>query len=298
METKVTREMMNQAGDHLVIATGLNGFVRAVAVRSTEMVRELVRVHDLSPIAAIAAGRLATGTQLLASDLKNKTDSISVSLKGDGPLGGMLMASDASTYVRGYVLEPHVTAEPSDQRSAVANAVGEGNLTVVRGVGLKQPWSGTVDLVSGEIAEDLTFYLAASEQIPSVMSLGVRLSESGVEAAGGLLIQMMPGADEDTVTYVEERAAGFPSMSFLLEEGFTPAELIDLFLGDPDVRYLDSRPTGFRCTCSRERMWRNLATLGPSDLNELIDDPRGIELECQFCNQTYHFTQEEMRKLR
>ena len=181
-------------------------------------------------MAAIAAGRLAAGTQLLLSDLENETDSLTVSVKGDGPLGGILMAGDASGYVRGYVHHPRVEAEPDATRSAVARAVGAGNLTVVRSTGLKEPWSGTVKLVSGEIAEDLTYYLAVSEQIPSLVSLGVQISATGVAAAGGLLVQLMPGATEKTISYLEQRAGGGFPHDLLLEEGFTPAQIIDLFL--------------------------------------------------------------------
>lgn len=293
-----TRDEMYLPGDHLVIATALQGQVRAVAVRSTQTVQTLTRIHDLSPLAAIAAGRLAAGTQLLLSDLKNETDSLTVSVKGDGPLGGILMAGDASGYVRGYVHHPRVEAEPDATRSAVARAVGAGNLTVVRSTGLKEPWSGTVKLVSGEIAEDLTYYLAVSEQIPSLVSLGVQISATGVAAAGGLLVQLMPGATEKTISYLEQRAGGgFPPMTFLLEEGFTPAQIIDLFLGDPQVRYLEKRPVGFRCTCSRRRMERNLLTLSRTELEELAADPQGIRLDCHFCNRSYHFDQDEVRAL-
>lgn len=292
-----SRDEMKQDGDHLVVATALDDFVRAVAVRSTETVRDLAEIHGLSPLATVAAGRLAAGTQLLASDLKNDTDALTVSIKCDGPLGGILMAGGNSGYIRGYVTNPQAYAEATAEKSAVAAAVGEGTLTVVRSIGMKQPWSGTIELINGEIAEDLTYYLAASEQIPGVMSLGVQVTEEGVRHAGGLLVELLPGAPEQTVSYLERRAAGFPAISFLLEEGFTPAEIIDLFIGDPQTKYLELRPAGFRCTCSKERMKRNLLTLGRNDLQELAEDPEGIHLECHFCLNQYHFPQSEVESL-
>ncbi|HHX37938.1 MAG TPA: Hsp33 family molecular chaperone HslO, partial [Clostridiaceae bacterium] len=154
-----------------------------------------------------------------------------------------------------------------------------------------------VDLISGEIAEDLAYYLAASEQIPSVLAAGVLISETGVDCAGGLLVQLLPGYTEEDVEYIERRAAGFPDVTFWLQQGFTAAQLLDLFFGDKNLKYLEQRPIGFRCHCSRQRMQRNLLAIGRADLTELAEDPNGINLECHFCNSHYHFKQEEVQAL-
>lgn len=289
---------LTDPNDHLVIATARNGSVRLVAVRSTQTVEALRSAHDLSPAATIALGRLAVCAQLMASDLKNENDVMSISYRCEGALGGMVMVSDSHSRVRGYAAVPQVELQPDEEgRVAIRNIIGEGALTVIKDLGLREPYSGTVDLVSGEVAADLTYYLAVSEQIPSVMAAGVLLNEDGVEVAGGILVQMMPGATKEDVDIVEARAAGYPEVSFLLSEGFTPAQLLDLFMGDPAIKYLDARPVSFHCTCSRERMARNLITLGSADRAELMEDPKGIDLECHFCNATYHFDQDELKEL-
>lgn len=284
--------------DHLVIATARGGRVRGAAVRSTETVTELMRRHDLSPVSTIALGRLAVCTQLMAAGLKNPTDVMSVTLRCDGPLRGMVMVSDARSRVRGYAMEPHAVLVPgADGKIHFREAVQSGSLTVVKDLGLKKPYSGTVALVSGEIAEDLTAYLAISEQVPSVLAAGVLLGGTGVRLAGGLLVQLMPDATEADIDYIERRAAGFPDISFLLSEGFTPAECLDLFWGDPALNYLDCRPVGFHCNCSRPRMLRNLLAIGRADLAELAEDPNGVELVCHFCGTSYAFDQAAVRDL-
>lgn len=283
-------------GDHLVRAIALKGQVRAVAVQGTEMVQELTKRHDLSPITAAALGRLSMGAQLLSVDLDDD-ESMTVIVRGDGPIGTMTAVSDSAGYVRSLITNPVVEATyHSPGKLNVGAAVGSGTLTVIREIKNKQPQTGVVELISGEIAEDLTFYLASSAQIPSIVALGVRVSGKVSEAAG-LLIQLLPGATEETISYLEARAAGFPDISYLMAEGFNAAQLIDLFLGDPELEYLGAYPTGFRCTCSVENMQRALVTLGVEDLHELAQDGGGIHITCDFCRTPYHFTQEEMQGL-
>lgn len=286
-------------GDHLVRATAREGRIRLLALRAEDTVRELVRLHDLSPMAAAAAGRLAMGAQLLSADLKNKKDSLTVIIRCSGPLRGMTMICDAAGRVRGTVIEPHPdTTEHYPGKLAVSQAVGEGQLTVIKDLGLREPYGGTVPLLSGEIAEDLAAYLLQSEQVPSVLALGVKMDREGITQAGGLLVQLMPGASEADLSYIESRArGGFPEVTFLLEEGFSPAQILDLFLGDPEMEYLDSYPICYHCPCSRERMKRNLLTLGEKDLHEIAEAENGAELCCHFCNEKYHFTREEIQEL-
>ena len=285
-------------GDHLVRATALNGQVRLAAVRSSDTVRRARDIHDLSPLSAAALGRFRTGLQLMAADLKNKDDQITGIIRSDGPLKGMTAVASADRTVRGFVLRPDLP----DYRNAkgkfdLARAVGNGVLTVIKAQAGARPYSGSVPLISGEIAEDLTYYLATSEQIPTIMGLGVLCDPEGVRHAGGYLIQTLPGAGEDVLDYLEKRAAGFPDLTFLLNEGFSPAQILDLFAGDPAIQYLATEKTAYGCPCSRERMAAALMTLSPEDLAELEADENGAELCCDFCRSRYHFSSAELSEM-
>lgn len=285
-------------GDYIVRAAAYNGAVRAFACRTVDTCREAVRLHDLSPVAAAALGRLMSGVLMLAQDLKRSDHSISAVVSSNGPIQGMTVVADGDATVRGLVQQPHV--ETSYQRPGkldVSAAVGEGTLTMIRDLGLKEPYIGRVRLVSGEIAEDLTYYLAVSEQIPSAVSLGIRMDQNGILQAGGLMVQLMPDASDEIAEHLEKRVSGFPEISYLMEEGFNPHQLLDLLLGDPDIQYLAVTPCSYACHCSRDRMLRNLAAMGRQDLEELASDPIGINIECHFCNQHYHFDQKDISDL-
>ncbi len=285
--------------DYIVTATALSGKVRALAIRSTNLVREALRIHKTSPVATAALGRFLTGTLFLADTLKGEGDSLTVNIRSDGPLQGMTAVADSHGNVRGYCLEPVVeTTYHRPGKLNVGAAVGSGKLTVVKDFGLKEPYVGQVELVSGEIAEDFTYYLASSEQTPSIVSLGVGIDANGVTCAGGFMVQLLPGADEETISYLENRVSGgFPDVTFLLSEGMNPEKILDMFLGDKDICFLDGRKVAYKCNCSRERMERNLMAIGKKDLTELSQDPKGIDLECHFCDQRYHFSQEDVKAL-
>ncbi len=287
------------SADYIVTATAFAGQVRAVAARTTLVAKEALRIHQTSPVATAALGRFLTGSLLLAENLKNPQDTQTVSLKCQGPLKGMMAVCDAQGRVRGYCNEPVV--ENTFHRPGkldVGTAVGSGVLTVIRDLGLKEPYVGTVELISGEIAEDFTYYLAVSEQIPSLMSLGVLVDRDGVLCSGGFLIQVLPGASDATVSYLEQRAeGGFPDITYLLQENLRPEEILDMFLGDPEITFLKGRQVSYACNCSRDRMEQNLLTLGREDLKELAEDQKGIDLECHFCDTIYHFNQEQVQKL-
>ena len=285
--------------DYMVTATALGGKVRALAIRSTNLVKEALRVHKTSPVATAALGRFLTGTLFLAETLKGEGDSLTVNIRSDGPLQGMTAVADSKGNVRGYCLEPVVeTTYHRPGKLNVGAAVGSGKLTVVKDFGLKEPYVGQVELVSGEIAEDFTYYLASSEQTPSIVSLGVGIDSNGVTCAGGFMVQLLPGADEETIEYLEKRVGGgFPDVTFLLSEGMNPEKILDMFLGDKDICFLQGRPVSYRCNCSRERMERNLMAIGKKDLTELAEDPNGIDLECHFCDQRYHFDQKDVKAL-
>lgn len=291
-------ESLKQERDHMVVGTAWNGQVRLISMQTTELVEEARRLHDLSPVSAIALGRLMTSTLMLASDLKTEGDTLSVQLRCDGPIGGMTVVAEENGTIRADIVNPHAQLiVEDDKKPELKQAVGEGSLTVIRDLGLKEPYVGSVELFSGEIGEDIAYYLATSEQIRSVVAVGVKLDRNGVRHAGGLLVQLLPGAGKEVEDYIEVRASGFPEISYWLEEGFTPAQLQDLFMGDPELQYLGVKPLSYECNCSRERMEKNLLTLGREDWAELLEDPNGIELVCHFCRTEYHFSPEELEQL-
>ena len=282
--------------DHIVRAEGLGGLVKCLCV-STKTVCETARVmHQMSPAATAALGRFMTGSILISESMKNPGDTQTTIIRGDGPMEGMTCVTDFGFKVRAYPMEPVVPTEyHKPGKINVGAAVGKGSLTVVRDIGLKEPYVGVSELVSGEIAEDFAYYLAKSEQTKSIVSLGVLLEKGEVSHAGGLMVQLLPGAGEDEISYLEKRAAGFPEISFLFSEGFTPAQIIDLFMGDPDLKYLDGKEVEFKCNCSRERMLSGLAALGKKDLEEITKDGKPIETVCRFCNSKYVFQPDELK---
>lgn len=284
--------------DYIVRATALDHSVRAFACRTTMTCQEATRMHNLSPSSATALGRMMSGLLMMAHDLKGENESISAIIKSDGPIGGMTVVATGQGTVRGFVNQPVVdTVYQKPGKLDIGTSVGKGTLRVIRDSGMKEPYMGQVDLLSGEIAEDLAGYLYQSEQIPTVLSLGVLLDRDGIQHAGGLMVQLMPDAGDDIAAYLESRAAGFPELSFLLQEGFNPQQLIDLFIGDQHIVYHSLQTCRYACTCSRERMTRSLVALGRDELKDLATDPQGIELTCHFCNKKYHFPQAGLQDL-
>ena len=283
--------------DHIVRAEGLGGLVKCLCVRTTA-VCETARVkHQMSPAATAALGRFMTGSLLISESMKNEKDTQTTIIRGDGPMEGMTCVTDFGFKVRAYPIEAVIPTEyHKPGKINVGAAVGKGSLTVVRDVGLKEPYVGVSELVSGEIAEDFAYYLAKSEQTKSIVSLGVLLEEGRVSEAGGLMVQLLPGAGDNEIDYLEQRVSGFPEISFLFKEGFTPAQIIDLFMGDPDLVYLDGQEVEFKCNCSRERMLSGLAALGKSDIEEITKDGKPIETVCRFCNSKYVFEPSELKK--
>ncbi len=297
-ETENNNTQLNE--DILVRATAFNGKVAAVSLRHTNTCKELTKIHDLSPVACVALGRLCGGALLMSTDLKSQNSKLSITTKSDGELNGMVAACGYDSMVRGYSSNPRVaTVYKADGKLDIGKAVGKGTLTVIKDLGLKEPYIGKTELLTGEIAEDLAAYFMFSEQIPTVISLGVKLDKNGVSCAGGLMVRLLPNANggEEILSYIEQRALGFPDITWLYEEGFTPHQIIDLFMGDPDVKYLDVKECGYRCTCSSERMSANLITLGKSELEDMSQIPEGINLECHFCNSNYHFSKDDLKKI-
>lgn len=291
---------LDETLDHLVRAVALHGHVKAVAIRSTAAVEKARELHNTTHAATAALGRFITGSLLIAESMKNDTDTQTTIIRADGPIGGMTCVCDSKGNARAYPYESNVeTTYLRPGKINVGAAVGKnGSLTVIRDVGLKEPYSGSVELISGEIAEDFTYYLASSEQTPSIVALGVQIKDGHVINAGGMMIQMMPGFTDEDLDYVEKRAnGGFPEITFLMEEGFSPAKILDLFLGDPEITYLNGYPVQFSCPCSKERMADGLAAVGRAELSQMINDNKDIETVCHFCGTKYTFTPSELQKI-
>ena len=285
--------------DHIVKAIALKGHVKATAIRSTKTVQRMFEVHNTSAAATAALGRFITGSLLIAENMKNEDDTQTTTIKCDGPIHGMTCVCDSHGNVRAYPVENDVpTTYYYPGKINVSEAVGKGSLTVIRDIGLRDPFVGTVELVSGEIAEDFTYYLAASEQTPSVVALGVLLKDGHVEHAGGFMVQLMPGHTEEDIEYIEKRVnGGFPEVTFLMEEGLSPAKMLDMFIGDPEITFMSGYPVSYKCNCSKERMTRGIAALGRTEVKGLAQDKEGITTECHFCNSKYHFSPEDLEKI-
>ncbi len=264
--------------------------VRAMAAVTTTAVELARRRHKTSPTATAALGRVLTGASLLGVALK-RGQTVMVRIQGDGPLGGVLAMSDAVGTVRGYVANPDVHL-PLTARGKldVGGAVGRGTLQVTLDLGLRVPYHGSVPLISGEIAEDLASYLVVSHQIPSVVALGVLVAPSErVMAAGGLIVQVMPGADERVVAYLEERAQVLPAVTSMISTGHTPEEMVDAVLGTIASRVVEQGPVRFRCRCSRRKVQQVLISLGDAELREILAEQGQVEVTCNFCNARYVF---------
>ena len=285
--------------DRIVIGLAANASVRILVARTTQLVERARNIHGLYPVPCAALGRLLTGAALMASTLKNPTDALTLQIRSNGPIGGLIAVSDADSFVRGYTNVPDVELPLNAiGKLDVGGAVGEGTLHVIKDLGMRDPYVGTVPLVSGEIAEDLTWYHATSEQTPTVMTLGVLVAPDGhVLHAGGLMLQLMPNADESLIERLEAIVQEMPPMTTMLSHGETPEAILMNRFAELETRLLDVRPTGYRCTCSRERMERNLISLGRKELDELGEDVDGIELTCHFCEKKYKFSPESVRNL-
>jgi len=287
-------------GDHIVRAVAANGGIRAFAAVTTETVQKAHELHKTSPVATAALGRTLTAAAMMSRMFKNEKDTLTIQIKGEGPLGGIVAVSDYNSNVRGYVHNPSVYL-PLNQAGKldVAAAVGKkGYINVVKDLGLKEPYVGHVELVSGEIGEDMAYYFASSEQVPTALALGVLIApDESVITAGGYLIQLMPDVDESVVEYLEEKILMADSISYMLSEGLKPAAILDKLLGEKDLQITDTVPCNYVCSCSRERMERNLIALGKKELEAMAEEQHGAELQCHFCNNRYYFTEDELRSL-
>lgn len=279
-----------------LIARASGGGVRAFAAITTNLVDEAQRRHSLNPIATAALGRTMTAAILLAANLKTE-ETITIRIKGDGPLDQVVADARSDGTVRGYVNNPQIDLPLCNGKLAVGQAIGKGFIHVTRFTGLKDPFTGSVPLVSGEIAEDVTNYLLVSEQIPSSVALGVLVETNlSVGAAGGFMVQAMPGASDEVLQQLENNIAAMPPVSQLIKEGANAAKIVELLFAGIDYTYLEESPLGFACSCNRERVEKILISLGNDELNHLAAEGQA-ELTCHFCSQKYQFSQQEIQAL-
>ncbi len=287
-------------GDYIVRAMGAQGQIRAFAATTRDMVEKARQAHNTSPVATAALGRLLTAGAMMGCMMKSRQDVLTLQIRGDGPLGGITVTADAMARVKGYVHEPSVLLHANQQgKLDVAGAVGHGYLRVIKDMGLKEPYVGEVDLQTGEIAEDLTYYFATSEQVPSSVGLGVLMSrDNTVKQAGGFILQLMPFAEERIVDELESNLRQVRSVTSLLEMGYSPEKILEKLLGELGVETTDRIPTSFCCNCTKDRVSKALISVGKKDLQEMIDDGKEIEVNCQFCGKHYQFTVEELKDLK
>lgn len=286
--------------DYLVRAVTEDGAFRMLAVNGSKIVQTAQQAHDTWPASSAALGRTLIGTLLLSSALLKDDEKLTLRLLGDGPVGGIVADGNAQGEVKGYIQNPHVNLPLNvlgkiDVRRAVGT---NGMVSVTKDLGLKQPFTGQVPITSGEIAEDLTYYLAKSEQIPSAMGLSVFVNQdNSIDVAGGFLIQTLPDATDDQLTRLEERLKEMPLVSNLLREGQTPEQILQTIFGDEPIKFLGQSPVAFKCDCSKERFSKALATLPQHELQAMIDEGHEIDTACKFCNTHYQFSVADLQKL-
>ena len=285
--------------DYIIRATAANDQIRAFAAVTTEMVETAREHHNTSPVATAALGRLLTAGAMMGSMMKGEKDVLTLQIKAGGPLQGITVTADSQGNVKGHVGNPDVCIPANSKgKLDVAGAVGPGFLTVIKDMGLKEPYSGQVMLQTCEIAEDLTYYFATSEQVPSAVGLGVLMNKNNtVRQAGGFIVQLMPFAEEEVISRLEQNVQKINSVTNLLEEGHTPESLLEKVLEGFDVQINEKMDTRFHCNCSKERVAKALISIGRKELNEMIQEGKPIEMNCHFCNTNYNFTVEELKEI-
>ncbi|MBP3314145.1 MAG: Hsp33 family molecular chaperone HslO [Oscillospiraceae bacterium] len=286
--------------DHLVRAMTADGFVKAVAIRSTESVERARNIHKTLPTATAALGRLLSAASMMGNMQKTEQGSVTLQVKGGGPLGTVLAVSDSVGNIRGYVQNPQISLmEKYRGKLDVGSAVGtDGTLTVIRDLRMKEPYIGSVPLVSGEIAEDVTAYFAQSEQTPTACALGVLVdTDQSVRQAGGYLIQLLPGAPDDIIDRLEQGISAAGSVTSMLDAGLSPEEMLKKVMADFSVEMLETTPISYKCYCSRERVETTLISLGRKELEDVLQQNETIHVDCQFCDTIYDFTPQDVEKI-
>ena len=285
---------------YIVRATAADSQIRAFAITSRAMVETARAAHNTSPVITAALGRLLSAGAMMGTMMKGEKDLLTLQVKGAGPAKGLTVTADSKGFVKGYPKEPQVMLPPNAAgKLDVGGAIGAGFLTVIKDMGLKEPYVGQTMLQTGEIAEDLTYYFATSEQIPSAVGLGVLMNKDNtVRQAGGFIIQLMPFTSDEVIDKLEKKIAGIKPVTEMLDSGMKPEDILEEVLGEFGVEITDTMETEFRCDCSKERVKRALSTLSAKDLDDMIQDNEPIEVKCQFCNAAYTFDVEELKEIR
>ena len=286
--------------DYLVRATAADAQVRAFAVTARDTVETARAAHDTSPVMTAALGRLLCAGAMMGSMMKGEADILTLQVQGDGPAGGLTVTADSKGRVKGYAANPQVILPPNSQgKLDVGGAVGAGSLRVIKDLGLKEPYVGQTQLQTGEIAEDLTYYFAASEQVPSSVGLGVLMEKNNtVKQAGGFIVQLMPFAEGNVIEKLEANLSRIHSVTKLLEDGNSPEQILGILLEGMDMEILSDMPVEFYCNCSRERVAKALYSIGKKEMDEMIKDGEPIEVKCHFCNTAYQFSVEDLVQIR
>ena len=284
--------------DYIVRATAAGAQIRAFAAVTTELTEEARQRHGTSPVATAALGRLMTGAVMMGSMMKNPTDMLTIQVKCSGPIGGLTVTADSQGSVKGYVYEPEVMLPAKNGKLDVGGALGQGVMTVIKDMGLKEPYSGQTILQTGEIAEDLTYYFATSEQVPSSVGLGVLMEKDNtVRCAGGFIVQVMPFIEDDVLNRLEQNIQNIQSVTSMLDNGHTPEEMLSQVLEGLDLEITDTMPAKFSCNCSKERIEKAIISVGKKEIQSMINDGKEIEVKCHFCNTAYTYSVEELKEL-
>lgn len=285
--------------DYIVRAMAAGGQIRAFAATTKDLVEHARQIHNTSPVATAGLGRMLTAASMMGATLKNSSDVLTLIAKGDGPLGGITVTADSASNVKGYVNNPSFVNPPNFfGKFDVGGAIGNGTLTVIKDIGLKEPYSGQVALITGEIAEDLTYYFATSEQVPTSVALGVLMNKNNtVKQAGGFIIQLMPFASDEVIDTLEAKIKEITSITSLLDSGMSPEDILSQILGDMDLEITDTIPTAYHCNCSKERVTKAIISIGKKEITDMINEGKDIEVNCHFCNKNYIFTPEDLKKL-
>ena len=286
--------------DYLVRATAADAQVRAFAVTARDTVETARAAHDTSPVMTAALGRLLCAGAMMGSMMKGEADILTLQVQGDGPAGGLTVTADSRGRVKGYAVNPQVILPANSQgKLDVGGVVGAGSLRVIKDLGLKEPYVGQTQLQTGEIAEDLTYYFAASEQVPSSVGLGVLMEKNNtVKQAGGFIVQLMPFAEGNVIEKLEANLSRIHSVTKLLEDGNSPEQILGILLEGMDMEILSDMPVEFYCNCSRERVAKALYSIGKKEMDEMIKDGEPIEVKCHFCNTAYQFSVEDLVQIR
>lgn len=289
----------NNMADYIVRATAAEGQIRAFAATTKEMAETARKAHDCSPVATAALGRLLTAGAMMGVMMKGDKDVLTLQIKGEGPICGLTVTADSHGNVKGYAEDPQVMLPANlAGKLDVGGAVGPGILYVIKDLGMKEPYVGQTELQTGEIAEDLTYYFAASEQVPSSVGLGVLMEKNNtVKQAGGFIIQLMPFTDEKVIEALEAKIAQVRPVTAMLDDGMTPEQILEELLGELGLEINETLPAQFHCGCSKERVSKALVSVGAKELQSMIDDGKEIEVNCHFCNTNYSFSVDELKEL-